>query len=141
MSFQSYKQFIDPSSIYHIQTTEDGAYTLNGMTSGAVPAVNSINPNTGKAPEFRIPQENEWVKAAYYTTNYNNTGNPGYWLFCTQSDAIPGNVVGSLPNQVNIINTQGNLCRTQVPSVDPNVTYVTPNGAFSSSASYYGTYG
>jgi hypothetical protein len=111
------------------------------MTAGLVPAVNSINPNTGKAPEFRIPQENEWVKAAYYTTNYNNTGNPGYWLICTQSDAIPGNVEGSLPNQVNVINTQGNLCRTQLPSAYANTTYVTPNGAFSSSASYYGTYG
>jgi hypothetical protein len=39
----------------------------NAATSGTAPAKNLINPNTGAAPTFSIPTENEWYKAAYYS--------------------------------------------------------------------------
>jgi hypothetical protein len=41
-------------------TTEDGAYTLNGATSGFVAGLNALNPNTGEPPLFYIPREDEW---------------------------------------------------------------------------------
>lgn len=67
-------------------TTEDGAYTLNGRTSGNAVAKNLINPNTGKPPAYWIPTEDEWYKAAYYKGAGVNTG---YWKYATQNDSPP----------------------------------------------------
>jgi formylglycine-generating enzyme required for sulfatase activity len=53
-------------------TTEDGAYSLNGRTSGLTVQRNSINPNTGIATTFALPSEDEWYKAAYYSPELNN---------------------------------------------------------------------
>jgi hypothetical protein len=46
-------------------TTEDGAYALNGAKSGTVVALNPINPNTGEAPTYYIPREDEWYKVTF----------------------------------------------------------------------------
>ena len=57
-------------------TTEDGAYTLNGVMADNIRiAKNSINPNTGEAVKYWLPNENEWYKAAYYVefTDYDAT--------------------------------------------------------------------
>lgn len=62
-------------------STETGAYTLNGITSGNTPAKNSN-------AKYYIPNENEWYKAAFYTFNKNGLG-PGYWSFATQNDSNP----------------------------------------------------
>jgi formylglycine-generating enzyme required for sulfatase activity len=59
-------------------STETGAYTLNGITSGVTPIKNSN-------AKYYIPTENEWYKAAFYTFNKNGSG-PGYWSFATQND-------------------------------------------------------
>ena len=64
-------------------STEDGAYTLNGATTG-----NAVAVNPGAA--FYIPTENEWFKAAYYSPNYGGVGVPGYYFCATQSDTPPG---------------------------------------------------
>lgn len=49
-------------------TTEDGAYTLVlGVYNGIAPSKNPINPNTGTAPDFYIPSEDEWYKAAFHS--------------------------------------------------------------------------
>ena len=53
-----------PTGAQSEATTEAGAYTLNGGVAGFAPGLNSINPNTGKAPTFYIPREDEWYKAA-----------------------------------------------------------------------------
>ena len=58
---------------------EDGAYTLNGATSGIITA------NIGA--QVYIPSENEWYKAAYYD-QAKNSGTGGYWLYATQSNSI-----------------------------------------------------
>ena len=79
-----------PTGSQDSTTTENGAYALNGATSGAAPAANAINPNTGEIPLVRIPTENEWYKAAYYRGGGSNAG---YWAFATMSDASPGNIV------------------------------------------------
>lgn len=120
-------------------STEDGAYSLNGRTSGNAVARNSINPNSGQAPAFYIPTDAEWFKAAYYSPTLNS-GSGGYWYTPMQSNSDPGNQIGSQPNQ-------GNFCGLEGYSVTPgnaNFTalqnYLTNVGAFSGSGSFYGTF-
>lgn len=76
-----------PSGAQDASTTEDGAYTLNGATSGV-----SVSKNEGA--KFWIPSENEWYKAAYYDPNKGGAGVGGYWLYPTQSNTLGGNTVG-----------------------------------------------
>lgn len=134
-----------PSGYQTSQTTENGAYALNGAVSGIAVAANVVNPNTDDnddnddAPMFRIATEDEWYKAAYYSTNYNSTGEPGYYKYCTQSDDPLGNVEGSEPNQANII-IDGLISVTQNATLSADQTYLTNGDAYSNSPSYYGTY-
>lgn len=65
-------------------TTENGAYTLNG--NNGIIERNSINPNTGVAPLYYIPNENEWYKAAAYKGGGSSAG---YWNYATQTDSSP----------------------------------------------------
>ena len=113
-------------------STEDGAYTLNGATTG-----NAVAVNPGAA--FRLPTNDEWYKAAYYSPNYGGVGVPGYYNKATQSDLTPGNVVGSAANQANW-NTGAGFSVTQSGDYDPNQNYLTDVGAFSGSGSFYGTF-
>jgi formylglycine-generating enzyme required for sulfatase activity len=113
-------------------STETGAYTLNGATSG-----NAVAANPGAA--FRLPTENEWYKAAYYSPNYGGVGSPGYYKYATQSDSAPGNQIGSTANQANY-NTGAGYSVTQSGDYDSNQNYLTDVGAFSGSESFYGTF-
>lgn len=115
-------------------TTEDGAYTLNGVTTGNTVIKNTININTGMPPLFYLPSDDEWYKAAYY----NGAGK--YFLFATQSNAIPGNAVGASPNQANYISNQKGYCTTQSLLTSLTANYLTDVGSFTGSASHYGTY-
>jgi len=68
-----------PTGSQNSSTTEDGAYTLNGATSGnAVPSNNDA--------KYHLPTENEWYKAAYYKGGGTNAG---YWAYATQSNTAP----------------------------------------------------
>jgi formylglycine-generating enzyme len=67
-------------------STETGAYTLSGATSGTAPAVNG-------GATFSIPTENQWYKAAYYKGSGTNAG---YWDFATQSDTAPTAVAATV---------------------------------------------
>ena len=60
-------------------STETGAYTLNGATSGV-----GFLRNPGAT--WFLPSEDEWYKAAYYEGGATNAG---YWLYPTQSNEIP----------------------------------------------------
>jgi formylglycine-generating enzyme required for sulfatase activity len=113
-------------------STETGAYTLNGATSG-----DAVAANPGAA--FRLPTENEWYKAAYYSPNYGGVGVAGYYDYATQSDTAPGNTIGSGANQANYI-SGGAYSVTQSGSYVPNQNYLTDVGAFSGSGSFYGTF-
>ena len=119
-------------------TTENGAYDLNGATSGTAPAKNVTNPNTSAAPTFFIPNENEWYKAAYYSPVLNS-GSGGYYTYATQSNAAPTNVIGSGSNQANYYTGSG-YSVTQSEAYDPSQNYLTDVGAFTNSASFYGTF-
>ena len=127
-----------PTGAQSIRTTENGAYNVNGATSGNAMAKNAINPNTFAAPTFYIPTENEWYKAAYYSPEHGGIGSPGYFLYATQSDAVPGNVIGGAANQANYYN--GVLSVTQSANQELSQNYLTDVGAFSGSGSFYGTF-
>ena len=113
-------------------STEDGAYTLNGATTG-----NAVAVNPGAA--FRLPTNDEWYKAAYYSPNYGGVGVPGYFDYATQSDTAPGNTIGSTANQANYFTGAG-FSVTQSGDDDSNQNYLTDVGAFSGSGSFYGTF-
>ena len=127
-----------PTGAQTSTTTENGAYNLNGATSGTAPARNVTNPNTGVTPTYVIPTENEWYKAAYYSPVLNS-GSGGYYTYATQSNAAPGNIIGSGSNQANYF-ISGVLSVTQSEALDPNQNYLTDVGAFSGSGSFYGTF-
>jgi len=126
-----------PTGIQTGTTTENGAYNLNGATSGTAPARNVTNPNTGATPTYVIPTENEWYKAAYYSPVLNS-GSGGYYTYATQSNATPGNVPGSGANQANY--APGDVYSVTQSGQDFNQNYLTDVGAFSSSVSAYGTF-
>jgi len=128
-----------PAGAASSATTEDGAYTLLGRTTGAAVERNALNPNTGDAPAFFIPTGDQWYKAAFYSPNKDGTGQPGYYTYATQSDALPGNAIGLLPNQANF-RASGIYAVTGVTAFDPNQNYLTDVGAFTGSPSYYGTF-
>jgi sulfatase modifying factor 1 len=112
-------------------STESGAYTLTSATRTLLP---DRNPNAG----FYVPTENEWFKSAYYDPAINNGGG-GYHLYATASDTEPGNTVGSALNQANYL-ASGTAAVTQVSTYDPSQNYLTDVGAFTGSASVYGTF-
>ena len=60
-------------------STETGAYTLNGATSGSAPASN-------RDATFLIPTEDQWYKAAFYM---GGSTNAGYWSYATKSNTAP----------------------------------------------------
>ena len=127
-----------PTGAQSSTTTENGAYNVNGATSGNAPAKNVTNPNTSAAPAFYIPTENEWYKAAYFDPTLNS-GSGGYYTYATQSNTNPGNIIGSGANQANY-DTGAGYSVTQSFDYDGNQNYLTDVGAFTNSASFYGTF-
>ncbi len=73
--FCNWLQNGQPTGAENAATTETGAYTLNGATTGIIQA--SANATV------RLPTENEWYKAAYYN---GTTGT--YTQYATQSNSI-----------------------------------------------------
>lgn len=111
-------------------TTETGAYTLNGAFQGP-----GIARNPGA--RFYLPSEDEWYKAAFYSATLNS-GSGGYYLYATQSNAMPGNLIGAAANQANCI--ASGFAVTQAGNLSSAQNYLTDVGAFASSASFYGTF-
>jgi formylglycine-generating enzyme len=131
-----------PTGTQGAGTTETGAYTLNGITSGG------LNISKNANARFWIPSENEWHKAAYYDPNKGGQGVGGYWQYPTRSDIAPDNnyLIPSLPNQANCRHApDGVFSVTQSATYvsfqhTPFQNYLTPVGAFINSASAYGTF-
>jgi formylglycine-generating enzyme required for sulfatase activity len=121
-------------------TTENGGYDMSGTNaSGTPPARNAINPNTGAAPRFFLPTENQWYKAAYYGPALRSNAG-GYYRFATQSNDTPGNAIGSGANLANYILSTGQMTVTQQPIIEATQNYLTNVGAMSGSGSSYGTF-
>jgi formylglycine-generating enzyme len=105
-------------------TTETGSYTMNGaLTDKQLNAV-------VRSPDatYVIPSVNEFYKSAYYK---GGSENAGYWLYPTQSDSPPTNVLS--PTNTNGANYDNGTFS------DP-VNILTQVGAFSASPGPYGTY-
>jgi formylglycine-generating enzyme required for sulfatase activity len=103
-------------------STETGAYELNGMTIGGLPALNN-------AATFYVPTEDQWYKAAYYKGGGTNAG---YWNYATQSDTAPTAVTGT-PTGIGTSGgespvTTGNFANWNLPiwnDLNRNVHYTT----------------
>jgi len=109
-------------------STEIGAYNLLGDTAGVF-----FLAEPGAL--FRLPTENEWYKAAYYSGNADN-----YWLYPTQSNEVPGNVVGGAANQANTLAGPNYVFSVTQSSQNTGQNCLTDVGAFIGSASHYGTF-
>ena len=110
-------------------STETGAYTLSGATTGDAVAVNS-------GASYFLPTEDQWYKAAYYK---GGSTNAGYWDYATQSDTAPTAVtagstgIGSAGSTGNFANYNS---AASWNSQTGNVTTVGTNGG----ASAYGAF-
>jgi hypothetical protein len=69
-------------------------------------------------------------------------GNGGYYLYATRSNTAPGNDATNptAANQANYVNADGEYAVTQSTTLSPSQYYLTDVGAFTASASYYGTF-
>jgi len=107
-------------------STETGVYNMSVAT-----------PTRSGTAIYWIPSGNEWYKAAYYDPS---VGGPtdDYWLYPTRSDSAPGNLIGAGANQANYY--AGDFSVTQSSPYSSSQNYLTDAGAFTNSASYYGTY-
>ncbi len=116
-----------PIGLQDANTTEDGAYTLNGATTGGT--LNVVTRNTDAT--WFIPSENEWYKAAYYDGDTST-----YYDYPTGTDSVPDNNLPSLDtgNSANFVRIGYGY--TTGDSIYP----LTDAGAYVLSASPYGTY-
>jgi sulfatase modifying factor 1 len=110
-------------------STETGAYTLSGSTSGIAAPRNS-------GATFYVPTEDQWYKAAYYK---GGSTNAGYWDYATQSDTAP-TAVTSGSTGIGSSGSTGNFANYNFGAdwngQDGNVTTVGTNGG----ASAYGAF-
>lgn len=128
--FANWMHNAQPTGPQNAATTEDGAYTLNGIQWGNAPARNP-------GARFHIPTEDEWYKAAYYKGGGTTAG---YWEYATQSDSPPGNTIGGGANQANCYDIFRGYAVTGSTSYEFGRNYLTDVGAFAGSASAYGTF-
>ena len=116
--------------------TETGAYTLLGGT--AVPS-NGLTVTRNGGAQVWVPSENEWYKAAYYQPTANGGDADGYWLYPTRTNTVPtNNSPGAGANRGNF--SDGDYATTQSAGYIGTQNYLTPVGAYTDSASYYGTF-
>jgi formylglycine-generating enzyme required for sulfatase activity len=112
-------------------TTEIGSYLMSGATTdAALMAVASPAHSGSGAPQYFIPSENDWYKAAYYKSVGTNAG---YWTYPTQSNSVPSNslvLAGTNNNDANFYNN----------AYTDSTNYLTPVGTFVASPSPYGTF-
>ncbi len=108
-----------PSGAQDATTTENGAYPLNGATTGGL----TITRNPGA--KFWIPSEDELYKAAYHQPAGQGGDADNYWLYPTRSNAEPGNTIGvaTPSNHANFFTTVYSV--TQSASLDSNQNYLT----------------
>ncbi len=116
-----------PTGMQDASTTEDGAYTIDGVNTDAALMAVTRNLNA----RYVIPTEDEWYKAAYHK-NDGVTGN--YFDYATGNDMVPGQ---------DLADVSGNSANLPVPPyawpIDPPYS-TTLVGEFQNSESPYGTF-
>ena len=139
--FSNWLQNGQPTGAQAAGTTETGAYTLNGATSGV-----GFARNAGSI--YGLPTENEWYKAAYYQPAAQGGDTDGYWLYATRSNIQPNSRNGSAtdPNSANynyndgIANGYNGGYAANNTNTLPTSNLMTSVGAFSLASSFYGTF-
>lgn len=118
------------------ETTERGAYDLNGFMGGVVPLA--------KGATWFIPTEDQWYKAAYYKAGGTNAG---YWLYPTKSNLNPDNsMTGNMTNNANVFllkkerNWFGMLINKETYAQQSGPPFLTSVDAFVHSEGPYRTY-
>ena len=122
----------------------DNGQGAGGTETGVYTITDGVSETRAANASYYIPNEDEWVKAAYYEPGASGDG---YWEYATQSDSTPtaatATATGDIANPgSNVVNynqtadwfgqTSGNV--TTVGSADdPNTTAI-------ESASHYGTF-
>lgn len=129
-------------------TTETGAYTLNGATTAG--ALNLVSRNAGAT--WFIPSESEWYKAAYFQPAAEGGDVDSYWAYPMGTNSAPysDQPPGAAPDNTRVGNFYANddsangyddgYAVTGSLSYSLSENYLTDGGAYSSSASFYGTY-
>jgi formylglycine-generating enzyme required for sulfatase activity len=121
-----------PTGVESSGTTETGAYTLNGAVT--IDALQAIARNGGA--KWFIPTENEWYKAAFYDPAAGH-----YWIYATGSNMTPTSApAGSTPNTANFHGDITGFAVTGSTSYSSTQNYLTDVGAYTASASPYGTF-
>jgi formylglycine-generating enzyme len=122
-----------PTGAQDVNTTEAGAYLLNGANIG-------VGFTREAGAKFWIPSEDEWYKAAYHQPAGEGGDADDYWLYPTRSNDIP--TEATVNGIGEITNDNGNLANYNYGAdwntQDGNVTAVGSGG--SGSASYYGAF-
>jgi hypothetical protein len=113
-----FSNWLENGQVTGTASMETGAYTLNGQTSGAIPARNPGATNY-------LPSRDEWYKAGFY----NGTG-ATYTMYATNTTSVPTNEI----TNVTLANV-ANYGSAATPTISPiNVD------AYANSTSYYGAF-
>ncbi len=117
-------------------TTERGAYTLGGVTTGGLDIDRTWGAN------YWIPSESEWYKAAFHQPSAEGGDADDFWTYPTRSNTPPGNMIGPLPlaNHANLYAVNIGYSLTQSTSFLANQNYLTVGGVFEASGGPYGTF-
>lgn len=137
-------------------STETGTYTITGSTpywTVAIPDAATRASWDGAHRHWVLPAENEWYKAAYYQPAAQDGDTDSYWLYPTRtnntpySDQPPGS---GAPVQANTANFDKNdsvangyddgYAVTGSTTYVATTNYLTNVGAYTQSASFYGTF-
>ena len=125
--FANWLQNGQPTGTEDSSTTEEGAYTLNGITNDIL--LRTVTRNADAT--IFLPSENEWYKAAYYDPTLNS-GAGGYYQYPFSSNTVPTSAPpGSTPDT-------GNFYGSDYAVAGP--PYLTDVGAYTDSASPYGAF-
>ena len=120
MRFANWLHNGQPTGPQDANTTENGAYTLDGAVTDA--ALSAVTRNAGA--RWWLPNEDEWYKAAYY-----DAGAGVYYDYPTGTNSVPNN---NLP-----ASDTGNSANFDHGVNGPTITDA---GAYALSGSPYGTF-
>jgi formylglycine-generating enzyme len=137
-----------PIGAQNANTTEDGAYTLNG--ANATTTLMAVVRNS--AATWAIPTQNEWYKAAYYQPVAQGGDTDSYWNYPMKTNSKPysDQPPGATPDNTRVANFYQNDFTANgyddgyavpgSPFSGDNQNMITDVGAYTASSSFYGTF-
>ena len=117
--------------------TETGAYTLLGGTP--TPIFGSLITRNPLANVF-LASEDEWYKAAYHQPSGAGGDGDNYWVYPTRSNSDPTSEPPPGGNNSANFFYNGGYAVTGSTTFSSSQDYLTNVGAYTGSASYYGTF-